>query len=89
VIGPYKSGHTGAKCLHCLKPFPSAKPTDLEEHLANRYNAVSAEVKTQYLRVVAQRYRDINNDIQTITTTSTASTSSTTTATTPTSNNKK
>ncbi|RHZ49610.1 hypothetical protein Glove_519g54 [Diversispora epigaea] len=35
-IGPYKSGHTGAKCLYCLKTYKNAKPTDLEDHIANQ-----------------------------------------------------
>ncbi|RHZ48726.1 hypothetical protein Glove_543g117 [Diversispora epigaea] len=33
---PYKSGHTGAKCLYCLKIYKNAKPTDLEDHIANQ-----------------------------------------------------
>ena len=50
---------------------------DLENHLANQCRKVPTEVKTTFLRILTQRFRDTNNttsqsDIQTIVTTSTA-----------------
>ena len=81
-IGAYKSGHTGAKCLHCLKQYKNAKPTDLEDHIANQCPKVPADIKATYLKVVMQRIRGFNNDnstsqsnTQSTTTTITASTS--------------
>ncbi|RHZ71755.1 hypothetical protein Glove_253g35 [Diversispora epigaea] len=81
-VGPYKSGHTGAKCLYCLKIYKNAKPTDLEDHITNQCPKVTANIKTTYLRIVIQRIQDFDNDgltsqsnTQSATTTITASTS--------------
>ncbi|RHZ82662.1 hypothetical protein Glove_106g33 [Diversispora epigaea] len=59
-IGPYKSRHTGAKCLYCLKTYKNAKPTNLENHIA--------DIKTTYLRIS-------NTQFATTTITSSTSTS--------------
>lgn len=81
VSGVYKSGHTGAKCLYCLKTWKNAKAMDLEDHIATQCKKVPAEIKTTFLRILTQRIRDTNNnttsqsDIQTTTTTTTATTS--------------
>ncbi|RHZ81076.1 hypothetical protein Glove_123g132 [Diversispora epigaea] len=81
-LGLYKSGHTGAKYLYCLKTYKNAKPTDLEDHIANQCPKVTADIKTTYLRIVMQRIRGFDNDgltsqsnTQSATTTITASTS--------------
>jgi hypothetical protein len=82
VSGVYKSGHTGAKCLYCLKDWKNAKAMDLEDHIATQCKKVPVEIKTTFLRILTQRFRDTNNnttsqsDIQTATTTTTATTSS-------------
>ena len=55
---------------------------DLEDHIANQCKKVPTEIKTTFLRILIQKFRDPNNnttsqsDIQTITTTTTATTSS-------------
>jgi hypothetical protein len=86
-IGPYKSGHTGAKCLYCLKEYKNAKPTDLEDHIANQCSRVDANIKTKFLRIVMQRIRGSNNDISTQS--NTQSTITTITASTSASNKRR
>jgi len=62
TVGPYKSRHTGAKCLYYLKLYKNAKPTDLEDHIANQCSKVDANIKAKYLRIVMERIRVFNND---------------------------
>ncbi|CAG8775280.1 22609_t:CDS:2 [Dentiscutata erythropus] len=87
VIGVYKSGHTGAKCIFCLKEYKNAKPTDLEDHIATQCTKVSTNIKAEYLRIVMQRMRGPNNDNSTQS--NTQSTTTAITASTSTSNKRR
>ncbi|RHZ84832.1 hypothetical protein Glove_74g177 [Diversispora epigaea] len=56
------SKKSGPKCLYCLKTYKNAKPTDLEDHIANQCPKVTADIKTTYLRIVIQRIRGFDNN---------------------------
>jgi hypothetical protein len=69
AIGTIKSGHSGAKCLYCLKEWKNSKPTELEDHIALHCTKVVAAVKSVFLQVVKSRMRDIQETQETTTTT--------------------
>ena len=55
VVGPIKSGHTGAKCKYCDKAWKNAKPQDLEDHIALRCKQAPGTEISKYLKVVKER----------------------------------
>ena len=62
TIGSIKSGHTGAKCLHCSKEWKHAKSRDLEDHIALHCLQVPATIKKNYMQIVK------NHNLETSTT---------------------
>jgi hypothetical protein len=55
IIGSVKSGHSGAKCLHCYKEWKHAKSRDLEDHIALNCLQVPATIKKTFLTIVKNR----------------------------------
>jgi hypothetical protein len=55
TIGSIKSGHTGAKCLHCSKEWKHAKSRDLEDHIVLHCLQVPITIKKNYMQIVKNR----------------------------------